>query len=50
MELLGDVGHVESHFGPFGIVLDSVQDRSTVCTKCTIALETILDAPIRTPR
>jgi hypothetical protein len=23
MELLGDVGHVESHFGPFG---DSVTD------------------------
>jgi hypothetical protein len=27
-----------------------VQDRSTVCTKHTIALETVLDAPDGTPR
>jgi hypothetical protein len=27
------------------IVLMSVQDRSTVCAKCTIGLEIILDAP-----
>jgi hypothetical protein len=30
MELLGDVGHVESHFGPLEIVLVSVQDSSIV--------------------
>jgi hypothetical protein len=50
MELLGDVGHEESHFGPFEIVLVSVQDKSIVCTKRTIALETVLDAPDGTPR
>ena len=33
MELLGDVGHVESHFGPFIDNVVSVQDRCTVCTR-----------------
>jgi hypothetical protein len=32
------------------IVLVSVQDKSTVCTKRTIAIEIILDAPDETPR
>jgi hypothetical protein len=32
------------------IVLLSVQDRSSVCTKRTIASETDLDAPDGTPR
>jgi hypothetical protein len=50
MELLGDVGHVESHFGPLGEVLVSVQDRCTICAECTIGLEIILDAPDGTPR
>jgi hypothetical protein len=50
VELLGDVGHVESRFGPFEIVLVSVQDKSIVCTKCTIATETMLDAPDGTLR
>jgi hypothetical protein len=36
MKLLGDVGHVESCFGPFGIVSVSVQDRCMVCGKHTI--------------
>jgi hypothetical protein len=58
IELLADVGHVESRFGPFGdsvsvgsllmwvmwnlvlvrlgTVLVLVEDRSTVCAKCTI--------------
>jgi hypothetical protein len=31
-------------------MLVSVQDRSIVCTKRTIALEIILDAPDETPR
>ena len=34
MELLRDVGHVESHFET---VLVSVQDRYTVCAKHTMA-------------
>jgi hypothetical protein len=50
MELLGDVGHEESCFGPVEIVLVSVQDKSIVCTKRTIASETVLDAPDGTPR
>jgi hypothetical protein len=32
------------------IVFVPVQDRSTVCTKCTISSETNLDAPDGTPR
>jgi rRNA processing protein Gar1 len=50
MELLVDVGHVESHFGPLEIVFVSVQDRSIICAKRTIALEIILHAPDGTPR
>jgi hypothetical protein len=50
MELLGDVGHVESHFGPFGYSVSLGADRSTVCTKRTIASEIILDAHDGTPR
>jgi hypothetical protein len=50
MELLGDVGHEQSRFGLFESVLVSVQDKSTVCTKRTIASETVLDAPGGTPR
>jgi hypothetical protein len=50
MEVLGDVGHVESRFGPFEIVLASVQYRSKVCTKRTIDSEIVLDAPNSTPR
>jgi hypothetical protein len=48
--LLGDVGHVESHFCPLEIVLVSVQDRSIVCTKCTIASEIVLHVSDGTPR
>jgi hypothetical protein len=53
MELLGDLGHVESRFGPFG---DSVsvevplQDMFTVCTKRTTGSEIVLEAPDGTPR
>jgi hypothetical protein len=35
MELLGDMGHVEPYFGPFGDTIRSVQDRSMVCAKRT---------------
>ena len=47
MELLGDVGHVESHFFPFG---DSVSVGVTFCAKRTIGSEIALDAPDGTPR
>jgi hypothetical protein len=50
MELLGDVGHVESRFSPFG---DNVSISARLCTvyaKCTINSEIILGAPNGTPR
>ena len=46
MELRGDVGHVEHHFGLFEIVLVLVQDRCTVCAKHTIGSKIVLDAPM----
>jgi hypothetical protein len=50
MELLGDMGPVEFHFFSLETVLLPVQDRCTVCAKCTIGSEIILDAPDGTPR
>jgi hypothetical protein len=50
MELLGDVGHVESHFNHLYTVLVSAQDRCMVCAKRTIDPEIILDALNGTPR
>jgi hypothetical protein len=50
MELLDDVGHVESHFGPLGDSVSVGQDRCTVCAKHTIGSEIILDAPDGTHR
>ena len=49
MELLGDVGHVESHPVRMDMVLVLVQDRCTVCAKRIISLEIILVAPDGTP-
>jgi hypothetical protein len=48
MELLRDMGHVESRIGPFrdGV---SVVVRCTVCTKLTNWLKIILEAPDGTP-
>jgi hypothetical protein len=50
MELLGDVGCVESHFFSLETMLVSVQDRCTICTERTIDSEVLLDAPGGTPR
>ena len=50
MELLGDLGHLESRFGHLETVLVSVQDRCTVCAKRTIGPQIILDALNDTPR
>ena len=50
MELLGDVGHVESRSVRLEIVLVLVQDRCTVCAKRTIGSDIILNAPDGTPR
>ena len=50
MEVLGDMGHAESHFFPFGDSVSVGQDRCTVYGKRTIGSEIILDAPNGTPR
>jgi hypothetical protein len=50
MELLGDVGPMESRFDQLQMVLVSVQDWHRVCAKCTISSEIILDAADGTPR
>jgi hypothetical protein len=50
MEVLGDVGNVESHFFYLKTVLVLVQYRWTVCAKHTIGSEISLDAHDGTPR
>ena len=48
MEHLGDVGHVESHFSPFGDCVSVGSRWCTICAKCATSLEIVLDAPDRT--
>jgi hypothetical protein len=50
IEILGDVGHLESRLGPFGDGVSVVEDSYTVCAKRTIGSEIVLDAPDGTPR
>ena len=50
MELLGDVGHVESCLVCLEMVLVLVQERYVVCAKRTIGSDILLDAPDGTPR
>ena len=50
MQLLGNVGHVESRSVRLEMVLVLVQDRCTVCAKRTIGSDIVLDAPDGTPR
>ena len=54
MELLGDVGHVESRSVRLEMVLVLllvlVQDRCTVCAKRTIGSDIVKDTPDGTPR
>ena len=50
MELLGDVGHVESRSVHLEMVLVLVQDRCTVCAKHTLGSDVVLDAPNGPPR
>ena len=50
MELLGDVGHVESRSVRLEMVLVLVQDRCTVCSKHTIGSDIIKDTPDGTLR
>ena len=50
MELLGDVGHVESRSVHLEMLLVSMYDRCSICTKHTIGSDIILDATDGTPR
>ena len=50
MELLGDMGHVESQFFLFGDSVSVGARWGTVYAKHTIGSEIILDAPDRTTR
>ena len=50
MELLGDVGHVESCFDPFRDIVNVGARWCMVCAKHTIGSEIILDTPVGTPR
>ena len=50
MVILGDVGHVESRLVHLEMVLVLVQDKCTVCAKCTVGSDIVLDAPDGTPR
>ena len=49
MELLGDVGHVESRLVRMEMVLMLVQGRCMVYAKCTVGSDIVLDAPDGTP-
>ena len=46
MELLCDVGHVESSSVRLDMVLLLVQDRCTVCAKRTVGLDIVFNAPM----
>ena len=50
MDLLGEVGHLESCFGPFRDGVIVAQDRCTAYAKHTVGSGVILDAPDVTPR
>jgi hypothetical protein len=50
MVLLGDEAKVEAHFGLFGDSANLTRERCTVCAKCTLGSEIILDLPNGTPR
>jgi len=50
MELLGDVGHVESRSVRLEMVLVLVQDWCTVCAERTIGSDIVWDAPDGPPR
>ena len=50
MELLGDVGHVESCSVRLEMVLLLVQDRCMVCAQRTIGPDIVEDAPDGNPR
>ena len=50
IELLGDVGYVESHFFTFGDCVSVGAGRCMVCPRRTIGSENVLDATDGTTR
>jgi len=50
MELLGDVGHVESRSIRLEKVLVLMEDWCTFCAERTIGSDIVLDTPYGTPR
>jgi hypothetical protein len=50
MVLLGELGHVESHFGRFGDSAGVGSRQVQVCAKHTVGLEIVMDALDSTPR
>jgi hypothetical protein len=50
MELLDDVDHMESCFGPFGDSASVAARWCTVCAKCIIGLKIVLETLDGTPR
>ena len=50
MDLLCDMGHVESRSVRLEMVLVLMKDRCTVCAKRTIGSDIVLDAHDGTPR
>jgi hypothetical protein len=50
MELHGEVGHVESRFGPLGDSIGVGSRQVQVCAKHTVSSEIIFDAPDSTPK
>jgi hypothetical protein len=50
MELLIDVGHSKSCFGPFGDGVSVGARWGTICAKRTLGLEIVLDEADGTPR
>jgi hypothetical protein len=49
MVLLGDVGQVKAHFGPFRDSVNPTLDRYMVLAECTRGMEIILGTPNATP-
>jgi hypothetical protein len=49
MELISDVGRVESHFSPFGDNVSVSPRLDAVCAEHTIGIEIVLDDLDQTP-
>ena len=50
MELLDEVNHMESRFGPVGDSISFGADSCMVCAQCTIGSEIVAEVPDGTSR